>query len=148
MGSWLFQSMPERFRLIDFMSTTPERALWRVYNSGNRMLIGDTVYIWQGLGKVESPLSGIFARGTIMKCPRRREDYEASASFWVDPADALRLMDRVLVSIAACSTTPVISRHNFETDTILAKCKILTVRTGSNFSLSPEQSSRIELLYI
>ena len=112
------------------------------------MLIGDMVYLWQGVGKLKPPMSGIFARGRIIKCPHDCQDYELSASYWVDQVNALKSMPRVLVAIDSCRPFPLISRTDFAADPVLVHCSILKMGQGSNFSLTTEQSSRIHTFYI
>ena len=146
MSAWLFQSMPEDFRLADYLKTSPEKVLWKVTRYGKKMLINDTVYIWQGVGKMKPPMSGIFARGKIIKCPHNCSDYETSAEYWIDQVNALKSMSRVLVAIEACTTSPAVSREEFERDPVLSECAIIAMSQGSNFIMTPEQANRLNTL--
>jgi hypothetical protein len=147
MSAWLFQSMPEDFRLTAFLNSSPQRALWKVSRYGNKMLIGDRVYLWQGIGKLKPPLSGIFACGMIIKGPHECDDYELSAQYWLDPINALRRMERVLVAIENFKTSPIISRKQFLEDQVLNACSIMRMSQGSNFALTTEQAHRISQIY-
>ena len=147
MNAWLFQSMPEDFRLTAFLSNSPQRALWKVSRYGTKMLVGDRVYLWQGNGKKKPPLSGVFGYGAIIKGPHECEDYELTAKYWEDPADALRRIKRVLIAVEDFKTSPIVSRRQFMDDPILRSSSIMKMSQGSNFALTGEEVRRISDLY-
>ena len=147
MNTWIFQSMPARFRLPAFLSTNPDRALWKVSKYAKEMLPGDTVYLWQGLGSQKAPLSGIFGKGTIIRGPIDCEDDELSRKFWINSADATKSIPRALISIEHCKTNPIISRQNFSDDQVLRNSLIMRSAIGSNFEVSDDEAAVIYSLY-
>ncbi len=147
MRTWLFQSVPSEFRLVEFLGGSPKKALWRCTRFGNEMQGGDRVYLWQAIGSGTRDMSGIFARAHVLARPAECIDAEESAPFWIDQNSASERMLRVPIVINRCQVHPIIPRAWFEDDPVLESSTILTVKTGSNFRITARQRERIEAFW-
>jgi hypothetical protein len=144
MRTWLFQSVPSEFRLVEFLATSPRRARWKCTRFSNEMRGGDRVYLWQAIGDGSRDMSGIFAKAHVLEAPAECADTTESAPFWIDESIASLHALRVLIGINQCQVLPIIPRAWFEDDPVLESSTILSVKTGSNFRITTPQRSRID----
>lgn len=148
MNTWLFQSIPNKFRLANFLSKSPQFCKWRVQKRyENCIHAGDQVFLWQGVGKGAASMSGIYARGIVADEPEVGSDDEDSATYWIESSDPARSECRVLVEIQNCRTSPIITRDLCKDDRILGNMQIFRYSQGSNFRVNKVEEDRVEELW-
>lgn len=146
MTAWIFQGNPDTFDVERYVATATE-VRWLVRQHGTQIKVGDTVYIWQALGK-ERRDSGVLAVCTVTAAPAVMPDDEASRPFWSNPMDAnapeLRAMLRV---VERASPKYVIKRDWLKEDPICHDLPVFIRPQGTNYPLNEDHANRLARLW-
>ena len=151
MTTWIFQGNPDRFDLDNYL-TAKNPIYWTVTFPAHqkRIAVGDTIFIWRARGSTDI-VPGVIALGTVIEKKSKVSSPEhLSEDLWVD-ADLKP--DEVKAGIYLHEVRPteedgMLSLYDLKLDPILAKMRIISVRTGSNFPLSEKEALRLRHLWI
>jgi hypothetical protein len=125
--SWIFQSVPERFNLLERLVRLGEEP-WSATRLRDQMHVGDTVYYWQS-GKG----AGVYGIGTIVSPPQQGLDI--GYGDW-----------GVVTKIERSLVTQHIPKEEFLKNPVLRESTIIKSPQGTNFLLSKEEASEIKKL--
>lgn len=146
--TWIFQGTPKTFDVRGFLATSPSDFLWLAKQSAGRMAVGDKVFIWQAIGDGDRAHSGVLAEAEIIEPARPQADDIASRPFWTNAEaarEATELKDRVRLRLLSVSEEGrILQRDAIALDPVLGTLSIFSLRTGTNFRLTQEQSVSLE----
>lgn len=148
MQTWLFQANPKTFDIDGFLDTRPSTFLWSVTRNGQRMGIGDRVFIWRSVGGDDEARSGIVAETMICEEPSNQPDDPDSQPFWGtgDPTQAkLRVRLRTVRVVGA--QKEVIQRKWTLEDPVLRDMTILKAPNSTNFLVTDVEAARLRALW-
>lgn len=146
MQSWIFQATPKQFDIDGFLATEPQSMSWLAKQRASDMRVGDQVFLWRAIGNGKADLSGIVAEAIITSPPENRAEDLAAVQFWTDPA-AAEPANRVGLRLKRIELKRRFKRQWLDNDPVLAKTPILSLRTGTNFILRPEEANRFNALW-
>jgi hypothetical protein len=146
--TWLFQANPKTFDIDGFLATRPSAFLWLVTRSGDRMRVGDRVFLWRAVAGEDEARSGVVAETEIADAPSEWPEDAASVPFWRsgDPAQP-RLRVRLRTVRVAGSAKEVVQRKWALEDPVLRDMTILKAANATNFLLTDEQATRVGALW-
>lgn len=146
--TWLFQANPKTFDIDGFLATRPSAFLWLVTRSGERMRVGDRVFLWRAVAGEDEARSGVVAETEIADAPSERPEDAASMPFWRSGDPALpRLRVRLRTVRVAGSAKEVVQRKWALEDPVLRDMTILKAANATNFLLTDEQATRMGALW-
>ena len=145
MSDFVFLNLPENYRLVDALAAGKKELWWRTTRLGDKLAIGDRVFLWQGKGR-QPQLHGIHAVAEIIEQPRilAIEEFD---EYWVnetekatgDPHTRLRVNERAAMG------------HQLRQDTIhrsiLRDKGVFNGSQGINFSLSESEAQELYRLW-
>jgi hypothetical protein len=137
--AWIFQSSPQIYDLAAALAQL-DHLTWRAKQQHADMRVGDTVYLWES-----GDDAGILAVATITGEPETRPEYAAERVFYRSGAQPPDEERRVPLRIER-----VLARRLTKTELLdhpqLAKMKILTIPTGTNFKVGETDAVALESL--
>lgn len=151
-NTWIFQANPKRFDIDGYFATKPPRPLWSVTRLGDRMRIGDQVFIWRAKGHDDVEKSGVIAHAEIIETPRRQSDDPDALPFWntATSGEDHSLLPQLRVrlrSLRFSSSKSMLRREWLKQDPILSHLEILRIHVGTNYLLSPKHGVRLAGLW-
>jgi hypothetical protein len=146
-GTWIFQVNPNRFDIDAFLATRPRNTKWLVTRYGADIKIGDPVFIWRAAGTREP--SGIIAKAEVISTPAEGRDDPKSLPFWKSEVDKNAIALRVGIRLTEIAKPQAILRRDaLMTDPALESLKIIRMPNGTNYRVDPEQSQRLDKLWL
>lgn len=148
MQTWLFQANPKTFDIDGFLDTRPSTFLWSVTRDGQRMGIGDRVFIWRSVGGDDESRSGIVAETMMCEEPANQPDDPESQPYWRtgDPTQAKLRVRLRTVSIVG-TQKEVIQRKWAQEDPLLREMTILKAPNSTNFLVTDVEAARLNALW-
>jgi hypothetical protein len=150
MNMWIFQGNPDRFDIDQYLSKN-RNFYWTVSRKQHQasLAIGDQIYLWRARGRSKE-IPGVVGRGWISEpCQPKsliKDKNLLSDDLWTDSKlepDEIKVgihLEEVRLSIGE----GMVTLDEVRLDPILSKMNIVTVKTGTNFLLTPEQAQRLE----
>lgn len=137
--AWIFQSSPEIFDLPTALAQL-DRLTWRAKQQHADMRVGDTVYLWES-----GEDAGILAVATILGEPETRQENGAERAFYLPGAQLPDEERRVPLQIERVLARRL-SKKELADHPQLAKMKIMTIPTGTNFKVGETDAVALESL--
>jgi hypothetical protein len=135
--TWLFQANPASYDVRRAIVELPS-VTWLVKRYANEISVGDRVYLWES-GRD----GGIVGVGEIVEPARTRPELEEERQFSKDPSKFAGNKPRCVVHISEV-IDPILPRKRIQGDGRLKDLSILKMPQGTNFSVTPSQTSAIE----
>ncbi len=142
-NNFVFQSLPEIYRLEDALEAGKVEFNWLTTQLINKIEVGDRVFIWQAKGKNEHS-RGIHAIATVIEGPRKINESEFD-EYWVRENDKAKGYFHTKLKIIEHAKRGRQLRQNLIKNTeVLQKKGVFDGIQGVNFNLTPEEA---DLLY-
>ncbi len=135
--TWIFQTVPRRYRLLDALRNEPEE-LWEVNQHRDEVRLGDRVLVW-----LAGPDAGLYAVGTVMSEPKYMRDFERSLRYWAADDDGPQPNYRVLVHYDQVLLDRPLLRSLLKDIPELATLSILRFAQGTNFAVTEQERNAI-----
>lgn len=146
--TWIFQANPKRYRISEFLETSPSKCKWLARQHQNDIRIGDRVFLWRAIGGKERSKAGIVADAEVIGPVLKQLDDSQSAPFWLSEGEATAFVDRVELRILRIARPGLNVRYDvIREDPILSMMAVMTLRNRTNFKLSEDHAERVSLLW-
>lgn len=142
---WLFQSNPERYRLLESLANPRlEEDVWEVNQHKREICSGHIALIWQ-CGKMVN--KGIYAVVDVTSNIQPLRDSPESTQYWIKPTDRNQILDRVRIHRALNMGRRLLSEEELIAIPQFHIKNIFKIRRGTNFKVEGnERDIILELL--
>lgn len=140
--TWIFQATPKQFDIDRFLLSSHREGLWRIRYYSSQIEVGDIVFLWRAKGQTPG-LPGVFAKAEVTTPARNQADSSNFRSYWLDPADSIRVEARAGIRILRLGSSTLLSREDIKDDPILNDLSILKAPRGTNFRVSEAHGERL-----
>jgi hypothetical protein len=146
MNTWIFQGNSKTFDIDGYLATCTGYLKWRVAQHSATIHAGDTVYLWRSDSGVADS-GGILAKCLVVSEVQNLPDDKESLPFWKTPPVLVSEPRVALKLIRLANKKEFIKRSWLKTDGILCNLHILRQPSGTNFTVTPEQSERLSKIW-
>jgi hypothetical protein len=134
--NWIFQGSPTTFNTTAAIKALPELD-WLVKRYRDQVHPGDRVFLWES-----GPNAGVLAIATVLTEPAIKATLEEEKPFWVGGEEEVEPKPRVSLRIDKV-LDPRLPRQRLAEHDLLKHNAIITLRTGTNFALTPEEAETL-----
>jgi hypothetical protein len=131
--TWIFQSNPEYYRIIEGLQVL-DQMTFLVSRYKDEVNVGDIVLVW-----VSGKHAGIYAQATVTEGVVMRASNGPDAEFWVDTEAAAEARPRVVLSLNRKFLANAVPRTDIAAKPGLENLMILRQPNGTNFSVSSSE---------
>jgi hypothetical protein len=131
--TWIFQSNPEYYRIIEALQVL-DKMTFLVSRYKDEVNVGDMVLVW-----VSGKHAGIYAQATVTEGVAMRVSNGPDAEFWVDTEAAAEPRPRVVLSLNRKFLANAVPRTDIAGKFGLQNLMILRQPNGTNFTVSPTE---------
>lgn len=143
MAAYVFQNLPENYRLPQALEDGVTTIWWRTTAHNSRLQIGDTVYLWQAKGHEESNW-GLHGVASVIERPRLLS-FDEFDNYWVKDSEKSVADEHTLLRIEQRAARG----HHVQQEAIVAsprlgKKGVFRGNQGVNFQLTPEEALELQ----
>lgn len=139
--SWIFQSSPKYYDVIGAIQNLKELT-WLVAQNKNQIHTGNKVFLWEA-----GQNAGVVGVATVMTEPGQIPPSEGEKPFLEDETKFAGLHTRVILHIERVLSSRLL-RKDLMKDQVLAGLAVIKFPNATNFSLTPQQTERLEELVL
>ena len=137
--SWIFQSNPDRYDIIDTIRTLSETT-WIVSRYRDDIEVGDRVFLWKA-----GDAAGIYGCATIAESSRSRSSVPWPDRRWRDPSQEQSAVSRCLIRIDSDLTDRAVLRTELVKQG-LGDLQVIKAPQGTNFKVTADQRGLLDAI--
>jgi len=150
MTGWLFQGVPDKYKIDDYLDRYPY-IYWAANQYSSDIRVGDTVFLWRAKRGSKRP-AGVVARGIVVEDPTSTAAIKypefLGEELWLVPAPSERLVVGIkLDEVRLTREQNMITRELVKRHPGLAHMTILKFAQNTNYRLEDQERRNLELLW-